>query len=137
MWRGIVFGGVVIAAGTLGMLDACLPGGLVAGRGDMPYARTMAFTTLVLFSLVAVFNARSDERSAFADLFTNRWLWGALGLAVAAQAAVVYLPFLQVAFGTVALGGGDWLACTAIASTIVWLREATKLVARRRAAGER
>ena len=32
------------------------------------YAQTMALTTLVLFSLFTVFNARSDERSAFIDV---------------------------------------------------------------------
>ena len=44
----------------------------------------MAFTTLVLFQLFNVFNARSDERSAFVGLFTNRWLWAAIGLSLAA-----------------------------------------------------
>jgi Ca2+-transporting ATPase len=36
----------------------------------------MAFTTLMLFQLFNVFNARSDERSAFVGLFHNLWLWG-------------------------------------------------------------
>ncbi|MEB2286143.1 MAG: cation-translocating P-type ATPase [Myxococcales bacterium] len=130
MWLGIVCDGVVVAAGTLLVLDACLPGGLIAGAGAMPYARTMAFTTLVLFSFGAVFNARSDTRSAFAGLFVNPWLWGALGLALAAQAAVVYLPVLQRAFATVPLAVGDWAACAAVASTVLWLSEAQKLVRR-------
>ena len=60
MWVGIVFVGVVMAAGTLFVLDASLPGGLVAGTGDLRYAQTMAFTTLMLFQLFNVFNARSD-----------------------------------------------------------------------------
>ena len=34
MWRGIVFVGVVMAAATLFVLDASLPGGFVEGRGD-------------------------------------------------------------------------------------------------------
>ena len=37
----------------------------------MRYAQTMAFTTLVLFSLFTVFNARSDEQSAFVGMFSN------------------------------------------------------------------
>lgn len=83
-----------MAAGTLLVLDASLPGGLIEGVGDMRYAQTMAFTTLVLFSLFTVFNARSDERSAFIWLFSNKWLWGAVLLSFLLQAAVVYLPFL-------------------------------------------
>ena len=61
-------------------------------------------TTLVLFSLFNVFNARSDERSAFEDLFSNKWLWGAVLLSLVLQAAVTYVPFLQQAFSTVSLG---------------------------------
>jgi len=130
MWRGIVFVGLVMAAGTLLVLDAALPGGLIEGSGSMPYAQTMAFTTLTLFQIFNVVNARSDERSAFVRLFTNRWLWSAVGLSVALQVAVVYVPFLQRAFGTVALSGGDWLRCVAVASLVLWLRELGKLVAR-------
>ena len=37
----------------------------------MRYAQTMAFTTLMLFQLFNVFNARSDERSAFSGLFSE------------------------------------------------------------------
>ena len=130
MWRGIVFVGLVMAAGTLLVLDAALPGGLIEGSGSMPYAQTMAFTTLTLFQIFNVVNARSDERSAFVRLFTNRWLWSAVGLSVALQVAVVYVPILQRAFGTVALSGGDWLRCVAVASLVLWLRELGKLVAR-------
>ena len=91
MWRGIVFVGVIMAAGTLFVLDASLPGGFVEGAGDLRYAQTMAFTTLMLFQMFNVVNARSDERSAFAHLFTNRWLWAAIGGSVALQVLVVYV----------------------------------------------
>ncbi len=130
MWGGIVQVGAIMAAGTLGVLDASLPGGFIEGSGDLPYAQTMAFNTLVLFSLFTVFNARSDERSAFQDLFANRWLWGAVALALVLQAVVIYVPFLQKAFSTVPLGGADWVVCAAVASSVLWLRELSKLVSR-------
>ena len=60
------------------------------GRGDMRYAQTMAFTTLMLFQLFNVFNARSDEASAFSGLFTNVWLWAAVGLSLMLHVAVIY-----------------------------------------------
>ena len=103
MWAGIVFVGVVMAAGTLCVLDASLPGGLIEGSGNMRYAQTMAFTTLVMFQLFNVFNARSDERSAFSGVFENHWLWAAIGLSLLLHAAVIYTPFLQQAFSTVDL----------------------------------
>ena len=130
MWAGIMFVGAVMAAGTLLVLDASLPGGLIEGSGDLAYGQTMAFTMLVLFQLFNTFNARSDERSVFEGLFTNRWLWAALGLSVLLQVAVIYLPFLQQAFSTVALSAGDWLLCAAVASSVLWLRELGKVVTR-------
>jgi Ca2+-transporting ATPase len=130
MWAGVLFVGAVMAAGTLAVLDASLPGGLIDGSGSLRYGQTMAFTTLTLFQIFNIFNARSDERSAFADLFANRWLWMAIGLSLVLHAAVVYTPFLQEAFSTVALDAGDWLVCAATASSVLWLRELSKLLVR-------
>jgi Ca2+-transporting ATPase len=130
MWRGIAFVGLVMAAGTLLVLDIALPGGLIEGSGDLPYARTMAFTTLMLFQLFNVPNARSDERSAFSELFRNQWLWGAILLSLLLQFLVVYAPFMQPAFGTVGLNIEDWLLCAVVASSVLWLREASKLLGR-------
>jgi P-type Ca2+ transporter type 2C len=130
MWIGIAFTGVITAAGTLLVLDASLPGGLIEGSGDLRYAQTMAFTTLVCFSLFTVFNSRSDERSAFRGMFSNHWLWAAILLSILLQVAVIYVPFLQSAFGTTSLAADDWLRCFAVGSSVLWLRELTKLVTR-------
>jgi P-type Ca2+ transporter type 2C len=127
MWAGIFFVGAVMALGTLGVLDGALPGGMLEGSGTIRYAQTMAFTTLMLFQLFNVFNARSDERSAFVGLFSNRWLWGAVLVSLLLLAAVLYLPLLQQAFSTVSLTASDWLVCTVVASSVLWLRELGKL----------
>jgi Ca2+-transporting ATPase len=131
MWAGILFVGIVMAAGTLYVLDASLPGGMVDGAGTLRYAQTRAFTTLIFFQLFNVFNARSDRESALADVFSNWWLWGAVSLSVALQCAVLYTPFLQRAFSTDPLSGSDWLLCAVIASSVLWLREVEKLLYRR------
>jgi Ca2+-transporting ATPase len=131
MWSGIFFVGVVMAVGTLYVLDAALPGGLVRGTGTLAYGQTMAFTTLMMFQLFNLFNARSDEESAFPGLLTNYWLWGAIVLSVALQFVVVYTPVLQRAFSTTDLTASDWLRCTIIASSVLWLREIEKLIRRR------
>ena len=131
MWRGIVFVGVIMAGGTLFVLDASLPGGFIEGSGDLRYAQTMAFTTLMLFQIFNVVDARSDERSAFTRLFTNKWLWIAMGLSVLLQVAVVYVPLLQRAFGTVALSWTDWVRCVTVASSVLWLTETKKALFRR------
>ncbi|HSA56652.1 MAG TPA: cation-translocating P-type ATPase [Gemmatimonadaceae bacterium] len=130
MWRGILLVGMVMAVGTLMVLDASMPGGWIEGTGDLRYGQTMAFTTLMLFQLFNVFNARSSTRSAFSGLFTNRWLWIAIVLSLILQALVLYVPALQHAFGTVALNALDWGRCVVAASAVLWLVEAAKLVAR-------
>ena len=121
MWAGIFFAGVIISAGTLIVLHVSMPGGL-------RYAQTMAFTTLVFFSLFQIFNARSDARSAFVGMFANKWLWLAILLSLLLQVVVVYTPFLQLAFSTTNLSFNDWLLCAAVASSVLWLRELTKVL---------
>ncbi len=131
MWAGLLLVGITMATGTLLMFDYGLPGGLIAGSGDVTYARTLAFTTLVLFQLFNVFSARSDREGAWTALFSNRWLWAAVLLSLAMQVAVVYLPALQRAFQTTPLAAGDWLACALVASSVVWVREGSKALMRR------
>jgi magnesium-transporting ATPase (P-type) len=76
------------------------------------------------------FNARSDETSAFHALFTNPLLWGAIALSIALQVMVIQAPFLNEAFGTTPLPASDWLASLGLASLVLWLDEAKKLVER-------
>jgi Ca2+-transporting ATPase len=131
MWRGILFVGLVTAAGTLLSLDASLPGGFVEGTASLRHGQTMAFTTLVFFSLFTVFISRSDDASAFTGLFNNPWLWGAVLLSLGLQIAVVHVPLLQQAFSTTPLSVADWLRCLAIGSSVLWLSEFRKASSRR------
>ena len=123
----ILLVGVVMAAGTLLIFDAALPGGWIEGTGRIEYGRTMAFTTLMLFQVFNAFNARAEGYSAFRRLFRNRWLWAAVALSVALQVLVIYAPFLQAAFGTVGLSGWDWIRSVAVASSVLWVVEVVKL----------
>jgi Ca2+-transporting ATPase len=132
MWFGIFFVGSIMAAGTLLALDASLPGGLIEGTGTMRYGQTIAFTTLMMFQMFNVLNARSDKRSAFNGMFQNHWLWGAILLSLLLHLAVIYVPFLQKAFSTVNLSLGDWMLCATVASSVLWLREISKMITRAR-----
>ncbi len=131
MWVGLLLTGITMATGTLLMFDYALPGGLIAGSGDLVYARTLAFTTLVLYQLFNVFNARSDREHVGVGLFRNRWLWAAVGFSLVLQVVVVYAPPFQRAFQTVPLAAGDWLACLLVASSVIWVREGAKALSRR------
>ncbi len=127
MWVNVVQTGLVIALLTLLTMDLYLPGGLLEGTDDISTARTAGFTVLVFTSLFTAFTARSDTTSAFVNLLANRWLWGAVGLSVALQVAVVHLAFLNLAFGTVPLTTDQWMLCVAMASGVLWFSELEKL----------
>ena len=139
MALGVLETGVVMAVLTLLTLDAFLPGGMVepmaawtgAGPHSLELARTAAFTVLVLTQLFNCFNARSASASAFHAPFSNRWLWAAVALSAALQVAVVHLPLLNLAFGTVPLSWSQWGVCLAMASGVLWFSEGRKLLRRR------
>jgi potassium/sodium efflux P-type ATPase len=131
MWAGVLQIGAVMAIVTLLTLDMYLPGGLIEGSRELANARTAAFTTLVFAQLFNCFNARSESVSAFRHIFVNPWLWGAIAVSVALQAAVVHVGFLNIAFGTVPLAADQWLVCVAMASVVLWFDELRKVAARR------
>ncbi len=131
MWGDVLWIGAVMAAASLLAIDIHLPGGLVDGHDGVDLARTAAFTVLVLAQLFNAFNARSGEHSALTRTH-NRWLWGSVALAAVLQVAVVHVPFLQNAFGTEPMTVAQWVVCVALASSVLWLEEARKVVLRRR-----
>ncbi len=78
-------------------------------RMNIEEARTLAFCAIVAFEWLMAFSARSDEHTIFKlGVFRNRALVFSIGLAVLFQIAVVYVPFLQIAFDTFPLTLGDW-----------------------------
>jgi calcium-translocating P-type ATPase len=131
MWRGVIAIGLVMALATLLTVDLYLPGGLIAGSQSLDQARTAGFTVLVLAQLFNCFNARSETSSAFTHLFSNLWLWAAVGLSVLLQIAVVSLGWLNAAFGTVPLPLDQWLVCVAMSSSVLWFSEIRKWALRR------
>lgn len=105
----ILWTGLIITVGTLWVFASELPHGLAK-------AQTMAFTTLVMFEMFNVYNVRSVK--GHLGLFTNKKLLLAVGASILLQLLVVYLPPLQEAFGTVALGGMDWVKILLVSATV-------------------
>lgn len=130
MWIGVIEVGLVMALASLFTIDWLLPGGMIPGDASLVEARTGGFTVLVLAQLFNALSARSESTSAFRRLFANRWLWGAIVLAVALQVAVVHSPPLNKAFGTSALTFGQWGFCLVVASSLFWFIELRKLLLR-------
>ncbi len=139
MWARIITIGLVMGVLTLIVYDLTLPGGLLGGlehltptEDQLAAARTTAFTALVLMQLFNALNSRSDRASAFNHLFTNRWLWLALGFGVISQIAVVHVPLLQSAFGTTHLQWQHWLLALGAGAMVLGIEEILKLVRRAR-----
>jgi Ca2+-transporting ATPase len=139
-WTRLGVIGCVMMVGTLAVLDAYYPGGLLSpfatgaqpNAADEAYARTAAFTTLMMFQLFNAFNCRSVRRSAFSGMFDNKWLIAAVALSLVMHVLVVYVPVLQTAFHTVALSATDWLIAVVVAATLLVVMEITKAVLRSR-----
>ncbi len=95
--------------------------------------QTMVFTTLTLSQMANVMAIRSERRSLFEiGLKSNLPLLGAVGLTVVLQLALIYVPFLQPIFKTVALPVPDLLLAFVASSVIFWAVELEKWFLRRR-----
>lgn len=130
MWGGVLLTGVVMALASLVTFDLLLPGGFLPGTASLESARTAAFTVLVLAQLFNALNARSETASAFRGIFANRWLWGAIGLGIALQVAVVHWPPLNRSFSTTPLSPAQWMICFALGSSVLWSSELRKVFLR-------
>jgi Ca2+-transporting ATPase len=119
--------GIVMAAGTLGVLAF----GIASGTEE--HALALAFTTFVLFQVFNALCVRSETESVFSrSTLRNGKLWAALATVVALQVAAVHVDVVQGIFGTADFTGWDWLLVSVVASTVLWLEEARKLIVRHR-----
>jgi Ca2+-transporting ATPase len=95
--------------------------------------QTAVFVVLAFGQIFQTLAARSWGDSIFRLGFqTNRTALATVTLTGASTLAIVYWPFLQGFFGTVALPVGDLLALLALATLVFWGVETEKWLFRRR-----
>lgn len=112
LWQHVLWVGLLMATTVLTME--------ALGRDLGWHWQTMVFTTLALLQLGHSLAVRSERRSTFRlPVRTNPWLFIGVGVTLAAQLMVVYLPPLQSIFGTVSLRPGE-LVIVLFASTTVF-----------------
>jgi Ca2+-transporting ATPase len=94
----------VLTAGGLGTY-----GYAVAKYGQGARAGSMAFLTLTSAQLLHTFSSRSETQTIFSRDGTKagRYVWGAVGGLLGAQALASFWPRLRNLLGGAALGGGD------------------------------
>lgn len=78
-------------------------------KESIEISRTMALTTMVFFQMWTAIASRSTTHTmAEIGWFSNKKLIGAIALAIALMIPVIYVPFMQNAFGTSGLVLSDW-----------------------------
>jgi magnesium-transporting ATPase (P-type) len=126
IWR-IGFVGLLIAGLTFA-LESWL---LAAGHGA-EFIRTVLLQALVTAQWVYMFNCRvSDAFPLDRNLWRNKGLWWATLALLLLQLAIIYLPFMNSAFGTVPLPAFYWLLTLAAGAIIFLLVEAEKWLLRK------
>ncbi|MEA4924331.1 MAG: cation-translocating P-type ATPase [Syntrophomonadaceae bacterium] len=115
--RGSYIAAITIASFLIGLLWS-------RGNGaeSLDLARSMAFTTLVFAQLFYVFECRSEIYSPFElGFFSNKFLVGAVLCSVCMQLTVLYVPFMQTVFKTVALSWWAWVVIIILAGAkLIW-----------------
>jgi len=124
--KNILWVGFLMALISLGV-------GFWYWRIGSPYWRTMLFTTITLSEMGYVMAIRSNRDSLFSiGIFSNMALVGAVLLTIALQLMVIYVPFFQELFATMALPLEDLLICFLLSLGIFWAVEIQKWFIRRR-----
>ncbi len=122
LMRWLVFTGLVMAVGTLGVLTWAND-----AFGDV-VARTMGMTTFALFRLFSSLEEADEERSLFGGgILANRPLLVATGLSVVSIVLATELGFFQRMLDTVALSGEQWAICIVVSLSLIVVEEARKL----------
>ncbi len=135
MMIGIAVQSVVM---TVAILSSYLMAGAYSGAAwdhpDLPTWRTVAFATLTLSELLRAFTARSERISVFKlGFFSNKAMNYAVIFSIILVFVVIYVPFMNVIFGTVPLPLKDWLWVIPFALMASVAAEITKIYLRARA----
>ena len=113
-WIFSIIVGLIMMIGTILLFFWNLESGI-------EHARSVAFSTIVMFQMFNIFNSRTDKSvlKNLKTMFNNKALLLAIAASLLLQVAVVTLPFFQQYFETVALTGYDWFLVVAMGSTVL------------------
>ncbi len=131
MFVRIALVGVIIAIGTLFTFWLEIT---EWGTSDnaIARARTVAFTTVVMFQMFYVLSSRSFRHTLFSiGPLKNRKLLAAVIISVLLQVAVIYIPPVSAIFRTVPLDLMDWVIIMAVSSSVFIIIESMKAVGER------
>lgn len=88
-----------------------------ANGAPLAEARTAALNLFVVVEAFYLFSCRSLTSSMWrVGVFSNRWIIGGIALQAIGQLAITYLPVMNDAFQTAAIGASVWLRIFALAA---------------------
>ncbi len=120
--KDILLMALIMSLGTLGIFYMGISKGFPVEK-----ARTLAFTTFVMFQIFNALNCRSRDKSFFRlGAMSNKYLIISVIGVFLMQLAAVYLPILQGIFGTVSIGVEDWIKILIASSSIFLFFEVKK-----------
>jgi Ca2+-transporting ATPase len=119
----VIVGGLVMAAGTLGVIQWA-----TAEYGEA-VARTMGLTVFSLFQILFAFETSDEEHSIFdTDRLPSATLLKAAGAALLATVVATELGLLQRILDTISLNLNQWAVCVLVSLSIVVVAEVRKLL---------
>ena len=124
----IVLVSLLLLIGAFGLFEVAL-----RTSGNQDLARTMAVNTFVFGEMFYLFNCRSLSRPARKlGLFSNRWLWGGVGVMANLQVLFTYVPLFNTLFQSHPMGVAHWGLVLGYSALISWVIGMEKKRARRR-----
>jgi len=97
---------------------------ILKATGDLQKTRTMIFALMSIDSLIFAFSLRSFKRSIFRkDIFSNRYLTGAVFFSIILLLLAVYWPVTQKLLSTQSLNILEWALIFSISLTEILLIE--------------
>jgi magnesium-transporting ATPase (P-type) len=124
--------GLLMTAGAIGLF--ILHYFVGASGGDLAGAQTVAVTTVILFQIFYLLECRSLRGSSLKmGLFSNRWIYVGIGAILGLQVGFVYLPFMNVLFGSAPLSLAEWGGALLVGALVLPVVELEKALHTRRA----
>ena len=140
--RSLYIGLIISAGAVFGCLSAWSAGGWYLGKPLLPYdlfwrsayvkGTTMTFAGIVVAQVGDVLACRTSKTSIFkTSIRNNKWILVGIIAQISVLSAIVYVPFLQAAFGTTFLGFNDWIFLIFLACIVIFAEEVRKFFARK------
>ncbi|MDR0907591.1 MAG: calcium-translocating P-type ATPase, PMCA-type [Rikenellaceae bacterium] len=118
--QGVLIGGLSLIANRIG------------NQTSTEVAQTMTFAVVAFSQITLVLGIRSPRYSAFRNMFSNKYLWGALGIVSAMMWVVLEVPALKTVFHISDLDWAQWGWVLGLSATPLLATELVKLLRRKK-----